>query len=285
VLCAAAAFALAGRRDLGAGLLPDRPGPAQAGPSLSGPVGLAWRLQRGSLAAWAAGAFFGGAASGAAGKGIGELLKTSHAIKVSIVRIGGQTQIQNAYLAAIVSLLGLLAAVYAVSAVLRLRSEETAGRADSVLVGPVSRVRWSASHLLAGTVGTVVMLVVGGLGLGLGYGLRTNDAGHQVARLVTATLAQLPAALLVTAIVLVIIGFVPDWSIAGGWTVVAVAALIVLFGEGLRLSHWLLDISPFTHLPKLPGGQVSATPLAWLCTLAVVLAVVGLAGLRRRDIG
>ncbi len=285
VLCAAAAFALAGRRDLAAGLLPDRPGPAQAGRSLSGPVGLAWRLQRGSLAAWAAGAFFGGAASGAAGKGIGSLLKTSHAIKVSIVRIGGQAQIQNAFLAAVVSLLGLLAAVYAVSAVLRLRSEETAGRADSVLVGPVSRIRWSASHLLVAVTGTVVMLIVGGLGLGLGYGLRTGDAGHQVARLVTATLAQLPAALLVAAAVLLIIGLLPAWSVAGGWTVIAVAALIVLFGEGLRLSHWILDISPFTHLPKLPGGQVTAAPLVWLCAIAAVLAAAGLAGLRRRDIG
>src|SRR5215468_9634365 len=47
------AFVLAGRRDLGAGLLPPRPGPARG--ELHGPVALAWRLQRGTLLAWTVG--------------------------------------------------------------------------------------------------------------------------------------------------------------------------------------------------------------------------------------
>src|SRR5262249_59115279 len=51
----AVAYVLAGRRDLGTGLLPVRPGPPVAGASLDGPLGLAWRLQRGTLLAWAAG--------------------------------------------------------------------------------------------------------------------------------------------------------------------------------------------------------------------------------------
>jgi ABC-2 type transport system permease protein len=63
-----------------------------------------------------------------------------------------------------------------------------------------------------------------------------------------------------------------------------VAGLLVLFGPALSLSQWVLDISPFMHLPKLPGEPVSAPPLAWLCVAALVMAPVGLAGLRRRDI-
>jgi len=47
----------------------------------------------------------------------------------------------------------------------------------------------------------------------------------------------------------------------------------------------VLDVSPFTHVPKLPGGAVSAAPLALLCLIAGALAGAGLAGLRRRDIG
>ena len=57
---AAAAYRLSERRDLGAGLLPARPGPAGAAPQLSTPLGLAWRLNRGGLVAWtAAAALFG----------------------------------------------------------------------------------------------------------------------------------------------------------------------------------------------------------------------------------
>jgi ABC-2 type transport system permease protein len=53
----------------------------------------------------------------------------------------------------------------------------------------------------------------------------------------------------------------------------------------LQLSHWVLDISPFTHVPRLPGGTVSASPLLWLSLVALALGAVGLAALRRRDIG
>lgn len=70
-----------------------------------------------------------------------------------------------------------------------------------------------------------------------------------------------------------------------GWTAPGLAVALNLLGAGLQLSHWVLDISPFTHAPHLPGGTVSAAPLLWLCLIAVALAGVGLATLRRRDVG
>ena len=67
----------------------------------------------------------------------------------------------------------------------------------------------------------------------------------------------------------------------------ALGAVVVigLFGEALQLSHWVLDISPFTHAPRLPGGPVSAASLLWLCLAAVAFSAFGLAALRRRDLG
>jgi len=47
----------------------------------------------------------------------------------------------------------------------------------------------------------------------------------------------------------------------------------------------VLDISPFTHVPKLPGAPVSAAPMLWLSLAAVAFGAAGLAALRRRDIG
>jgi ABC-2 type transport system permease protein len=61
--------------------------------------------------------------------------------------------------------------------------------------------------------------------------------------------------------------------------------LLNIFGQALQLSHWVLDISPFTHVPKLPGGAVAATSLLWLSVIALALCASGLAALRRRDIG
>src|SRR5699024_11047158 len=67
VLLLVLAVALAGRRDVGAGLVPSRPGPARASALLSAPAGLALRQQRSALLWWSIGLFLGGLAFGSFG--------------------------------------------------------------------------------------------------------------------------------------------------------------------------------------------------------------------------
>jgi ABC-2 type transport system permease protein len=281
----ALAYLLAARRDLGAGLIAPRPGSAAAGRALHGPAGLAWRLQRANLAGWSAGLLATGLAVGAAAQGVGSLLGTSSQLRQAFERIGGQSALTDAYLAAIMSLAGLAAAGYAVSGALRLRGEESARLAEVVLVTPTGRLRWAASHLAVVLAGTAVVLAAAGIGAGLGYGLRAGDPGTQVPRLLGAALAQLPAALVVAAVAVALFGLVPRWAVAGGWTALALATLAALLGPALRLPQWLADLSPFGHVPRLPGTPASATPLIWLSAVALGLAAAGLAGLRRRDLG
>jgi ABC-2 type transport system permease protein len=110
-----------------------------------------------------------------------------------------------------------------------------------------------------------------------------------VTRLLGAALVQLPASLAVAGAAVALFGLAPRACVAGAWSVLAVVVIIALFGQILRLSGWIAGISPFTHVPKLPGAviTVSATgsPLLWLSLAALALAAAGLAGLRRRDIG
>jgi ABC-2 type transport system permease protein len=282
----AVAFVLAGYRDQGAGLMPQRPGPARAGVLLAGPLGLAWRLLRGSVAGWAAGFLAGGLAIGVVADGIGQLIGSRQgAIARTLTRIAHQNAITDAYLAACMSLVGMVAAAFAVAAVLRLRSEETDGRAEPLLSGPVGRVRWGASHLLVAAAGTVVVLIAGGLGMGLGYGLASSTLGTQLPSLLGASLVQIPASLLIGAFAVAFVGLLPRQSVAASWTVVGLAIAIAVFGPGFSLAQPVLDISPFTHVPALPGGALTAAPLIWLCAGVVVLTGAGLAGLRGRDLG
>ena len=83
---------------------------------------------------------------------------------------------------------------------LRLRSEETDGHAEPVLAAPVSRLWWAGSQLLVVAIGTVAVLVIGGLGMGLGYGLASSTLSHQLPSLLGASLAQIPAALVIAAV-------------------------------------------------------------------------------------
>jgi len=285
VLGVATAVALAAHRDQGAGLRQPGDGPGVAGRLLTGPAGLVWRLQRGALAGWAAGFLAGGLAIGVVANGIGQLVGSSPAVDKAIARIGGQGALTSAYLAACMSLVGLVAAAYAVSAVLRLRSDEADGLAESVLAAPVGRLRWGSSYLLAATAGTAVMLLAGGVGMGLGYGLASSTTGTQLPRLIGAAMAQWPAALCVAAVGAAVVGLAPRWSAPAGWAALGICGLIGVFGPALNLSQAALDVSPFTHVSKLPGGTFSVEPLLWLTVVTLGLAAVGLAGLRRRDIG
>jgi ABC-2 type transport system permease protein len=281
------AFLIAARRDHGAGLLPDRAGRPEASAALRGPQSLAWRLQWTSLAGWAAGFVFIFAVCGAAAQGIGQLLGSSSALEKEFARLGGQSAIVNAYLAALMLLAGLIAAAFGVSAVLRLHAEETAGRADPVLSGVPGRIRWGFSHMLVAIVGMAALLAIAGVATGLGYAVRAGGAvtvGGETLRMLGAGLAEFPAALLIAGVAAAAFGLVPDASVGVGWTVLGVVAAINLFGQSLQLSHWVLDISPFTHVPRLPGGTVSAWPFLWLTFIALTLGMAGLATLRKRDI-
>jgi ABC-2 type transport system permease protein len=282
---AAAAAVLAARRDLGAGLVPARPGPARAARWLRSPLALGWRLNRAGLIGWAAGALIYGAALGSIADNVGSFLGSSAHVKNVISRLGGQHGLTDSYLAAMMGIFGLVAAGYAVSVVLRLRSDETSQRAEPVLATGTRRVSWGASYLIVAAAGSAVVLAAAGLGTGLSFGLRSGDAGTQVPRLLGAALAQWPAVAAVTGVAVLLFGLLPEYCVAGGWAALAAAAALVLLGPSLQLAQWVQDISPFTHVPKLPGGTVSATPLVYLMVIAVLLTVGGMAALRRRDIG
>jgi len=284
VAAAAVAAVLAGRRDLGAGLIAARPGPPRAAGWLRSPLGLAWRLQRGSLAGWAIGFAAGAIVLGAAAKGIGSVLDSSPQARAEIVRLGGHSGLVNAYLAIEFSLLGVIAAAYGVSAALRLSSDEAEHRAEAVLAGPVSRIRWAAAQVLMAAGGIVALMAVAGLASGLGDGLRTGHLGAELSRQLGAGLAQVPAAWMLAGLVVALFGVAPRLAVPAGWTVLAVAALLALLGPSLRLPQWLMDLSPFTHVPRLPGGTFSAAPLVWLAVAAAGLTAAGLAAFSRRDL-
>ncbi|WP_406266320.1 ABC transporter permease [Actinacidiphila glaucinigra] len=279
----AVAYALVARRDIDASLLPTRPGPATAGRRLRSAQGLAWRLQRGSLWGWTAGFAAGGAALGGLADGAADLVRDNERLADVMRDMGGASGLVDSYLASMTGVMGMIAAIYAVQAVLRLQGEENSGRAEPVLTTGVGRVRWAAGHALLAFAGSVLLMAVSGFTMGLGYGVTTGDAGGQTARLTMAGLVQLPAVWFVAAVALLLYGAAPKAARAS-WGVASLTLAIGLYGPALRLSPWVMDLSVFTHLPKVPSADVTVAPLAVLTVLALALAVLGLAALRRRDI-
>lgn len=94
---------------------------------------------------------------------------------------------------------------------------------------------------------------------------------------------RLPAVWILPALTVLLFGLLPR-LVALAWAALAACLLFGMVGSAMGLSQWVLDISPFTHLPRLPGGNVTALPLILLSAIAIALTVTGVAGFRRRDV-
>ncbi|MFD0344694.1 ABC transporter permease [Streptomyces sp. NPDC127117] len=269
------AYGLAGRRDVGMSFLATRPGPAQG--RISTAFGLALRLQRGALTGWTlsfavVGVAFGGLTGGAA-----DLVGDNEKTREIFERMGGQAGLTDAFLAAMVSVLGMVAALYIVASVLRLHGEETAGRAEPVLAGGVGRIGWAAGHLVIAFGGAALLMVVGGLGLAVGY-------GHELPTVLGASLVQLPAIWLLGGVTVLLYGAFPKAAVAS-WGVAGICLALGWLGPAVDMPQAVMDVSPFTHLPKLPGGTgMEWAPVLALTAVAVVLVGAGVGALRRRDV-
>ncbi|MFE3101861.1 ABC transporter permease [Nocardia tengchongensis] len=277
------AYYLLAHRDIGAGLIAERPGAATAGDTLNGPFGLAWRLQRGTLLAWTAGLGLYGLLIGSVVHGIGDELGTSQAIKDLISRMGGSDSLEKAMIGFAFTMVAVGAAAYAVSATLRLHAEESTAHTETLLTAAVSRTRWVASHLVYGLFGPVLALSVSGLLAGLIYGRAAGDVGGKLGQTMAAALVQVPAVWTFTAVTVALFGLLPRWS-AVAWGVLTAAIAVLLLGSLAGAPQWFRDLNPFEHPPKLPGAAFTATPLVVLLLVDVALITVGLIAFRRRDL-
>jgi len=281
VVLAGAALALAARRDLGAGLLPDRTGPASASPRLAGPIGLLWRLERGGLIAWTVACAGAGAAFGGVASGVGGLL-TSAQSRRFIDRLGGAHGLIDAFLVTELGFMGLIAAAYGIQATLRLRGEETGGRAEPVLAGAVGRVRWAGGGLGLALLGSAALLLASGVAAAAAR-LIEGASGREAASVIAGALVQLPAIAVMTGLAIALFGLLPQ-RVGVAWAALAAVLVLGEIGRVLGLPGWVVGLSPFAHVPRIPGGSFQPGPVAALLAVAAALSAVGLAGVRRRDL-
>ena len=279
VVAAVVAHLLAARRDLNTGLLPDRPGPATG--ALRGVFGLAWRLHRGSLLGWVVGFVVYGVLVGSVAGSIGDMISTPQAAEL-FRKLGGDNALTDAVFAAMLGFLGVIASVYGLQTAMRLHSEETELRAESLLATPVTRGRWAASHVVIALVGTAVLLVSAGLAAGAVHAAQTGDPSV-VGKVLAGALVQIPAAWVLVGIAFAAYGLAPRLFVVG-WSALVVFLLLGELGPMFGFDQWLMDLSPWAHLPKVPGSAVTATPLVWLLAIAAAGLITGFAGLRRRDV-
>ncbi|MBC2934982.1 ABC transporter permease [Nocardioides sp. zg-1228] len=267
-------------RDHGAGVLADRPGPTRAGPRLGTPLGLAWRLQRGTLAAWGLGLLLTGMAYGSLGSDVGDVLGDSAATEEILAR--GSADLVDGFYATSILMLGLMACGYAVSTALRPRHDEATGVVEVLLATGLSRRRWLVAQTVLTVVGSAVVVTAAGVGLGVGYALTTGDSAATGTYLV-ASLPYLAPVLVMSALARLLFGLRPRLA-SLAWLALLFAVVVMLFGELLRMPEWLQDLSPFHHLALVPAEDFRWGPFLALLVVAGALSAAGHLLFGRRDV-
>ena len=273
------AFLLRARRDLGVGLRSERPGPGRG--ALTGVWDLAVRLQDRLLVAWSLAFVVFGVVIGSLANNVASLLSSSNALEL-IQKLGGTQALNDAFLAAEIGIMGVLATAYGLAAANRLRSEEVAGHTEALLATTATRTRWATSHYVAALAGVTLLLLLAGLAIGIGAAFALGD-GSQVGRVTVASLAQAPAAWVFTSAVLAVFGWAPRLT-AAIWGLYVVFIALGEFGVLWNAPQWLMDLSPFQHSPTLPVGVSGIVALIALTTTAAALAALGYSGWRHRDL-
>jgi ABC-2 type transport system permease protein len=281
LLLLASVFLLINRRDVGAGILPQKPGPARASDMLVNPVGFVFRQQRGSIIGWALGVVVIGVAFGTLIGEVEGFIADNPQIADFLDATGAASPIDG-FLGLLVMIMAFLATGFAVSSAMRPRAEESEGRAEPVLSTALARPRWLGSYLTVAMAGSATILLAGAASLGIMAAADQGDSGLLTGTL-GAALAYIPAIWLVIGIAAALFGARPGLLVLP-WIVLIFAVFAGLFADMVNMPNWARVLSPFEHVPDLPGGTFEIWPIAILAFLAALLIGIGQASFRSRDL-
>ncbi|MQY14177.1 hypothetical protein SRB5_43390 [Streptomyces sp. RB5] len=285
-LAVAAALAYAGfrlslRRDVGAGLRPDKRGAGTGSRALTSPLGFAVRLHRGLFIGFGIATFVLGVMYGSIIADAEDMVGDVKEIQEALEELGGAT-VAESFASIVMIVIAIVSAVYVVMAALRARAEETAGRAEPLLATGLSRTRWLGSHIVVAAAGGTATLLLAGLGFGIAGAGSTGDGG-MVLKLTGAALAFAPALWVTVGVAVLLFGWLPR-ATAAAWLVPVYAFVVGYLGQILQFPDWTNNLSPFGHVPQLPAEDMSWTPLLLLTLVAGLLIWAGLVGFNRRDL-
>lgn len=279
----ALAVLLEGRRDFGAGVLPDRCGPARGG-MVTSVWGLALRLHQAPVVSWTVAFLMFGTVFGFLARSGGQLFVPGSPLSRMVGGAQGRSDLVFAFVVMLLDILGVLAAAYGVQAIVHVATEEEQHRVDPLLAGSLSRVRYLLSNAVVAFVGPAVALVLASSMIAIVSSWTNSGPGLGAANLLRQALVEVPAVWVLVALAVALVGVRPR---ARGLAFVAVVATfaLTLLGPMLRLPGWVLAFSPLHHVPDVTTAGASYGGLAVVAGLAVVLTLTGLATFHRRDIG
>ena len=272
---------LAGSRDVGASIVPDRATRQPHLRFLSGPTGLAMRMARPSVIGWWAAIAVSGLLFGLIAKSAGRTISGS-SVQTVFSRLGAPGSEADAVLGVCFLILAVMVAFAAAGQLVAARSEESGGRLDHLLAHPVSRTSWLGGRLLV----AVAFLLVGGAGAGVfaWLGATSQQAGVSFPALLEAGVNVVPPAVAISGVGVLAFGLRPRTMSLVVYVVLGWSLLIVIVGGIGAVNHWVLDTSVFHQMASAPAVSPHWEADGVMTAVGVAAALLGGLAFRQRDL-
>ncbi|MCL2217650.1 MAG: hypothetical protein FWB91_11620 [Defluviitaleaceae bacterium] len=306
---AAIAYRLSATRDIDQGIIPARPGRAEASALLSTATGLSFRLTRTALILTLIGVFALGASYATILGNVDEFVATNDFYRNLLLTPAGidfeaaegmTTEELVTVLNAVVNAAGfnltqlfasmvnnimvLLTLAAPLLFVLRAKSEERAGRTELILATPTCRFKYLAGFAAISFAASLLMQIVLAVGLhSIAQGVIPNPGDLTLAFLFESAIVYVPAMWTMSAIAILLIGVAPK---ATGiiWAYYAYTFLVVFIGRLAIFPEWLVYTTPMGFVPQLPMDEVNPVALVLLTAVAAALTAAGFFFYNKRDI-
>jgi ABC-2 type transport system permease protein len=268
-------------RDLEAGFFPARPGRRNASAFLQNPLGHALILQRTGIIAWAIGLLVMGLSYGAVMGDMEAFFSDNDMLAELLVQEEGYSLTEQ-FIPMLMMVMGILATVPPVMAMLKLYGEEKKNRVEQIMAASVSRSKLMGSYCFIAIVNGYFMVSLSAIGLWSAASV-VMDEPFAFGTIYGAALVYYPAVLVMIGVAILFIGFLPKLS-SLVWAYLLYSFIVIYLGGLLDLPEWVGKLSPFGYIPQLPVEEMEWMPMIILSIIALVLIIAGFIGYNRRDI-
>lgn len=190
-------------------------------------------------------------------------------------------ELVSAFLVTILSMVGILASIFGVQTMLKIRFEELEDRLEPVIATAIARSRYYASNVIIALAGPAIfMLIAGTLIAALAS---SADIGVQFGDALVQAVVTIPATWTVVGLSVAVVGARPQVYLAA-WLGVLISFGLTILGPTFNLWDWILAISPFWHVPNVTDSDADWTGLLWINLVTLLFIAIGFAGFRRRDL-
>ena len=274
---------LAGRRDLGDGIVADKDTAKPHTRFLRSPFGVALRLNRAVILGWLIAVISIAYLYGELTKSAAQIVQSTTVESVfSRLAQAAHTQAVLAFLGFTLFFIMLVVMFYVASAVGRMRDDEAKGYLDNFLVRPVSRNRWLLGRIFLMTTVVVIACLLGGLSTWAGEA--TQHGGVTFHTLLLAGVNIMAPVLLILGIGIFSFGVMPRLTSVITFAAIGWSFLITMLGSGVSLNHWLLDTSLFHHVALVPAVGANWTTSGILVVLGLIFGLIGVLRFNTRDL-